>query len=71
MPCGRLARWALLIQQYDFEIIHRAGVSNGNVDALSRRSYDPVLAAIDISGIQIDRVRDNATTLPWQTSLIT
>ena len=28
MPCGRLARWALLLQQYDFEIIHRAGVSN-------------------------------------------
>ena len=23
MPCGRLARWALLPQQYDFEIIHR------------------------------------------------
>ena len=51
MPCGRLARWALLIQQYDFEIIHRAAVSNGNADALSRRSYDPILAAIDSSGI--------------------
>lgn len=58
MPCGRLARWALLLQQYDFEIIHRAGVSNGNADDLSRRSYDLILAAIDSSGIQIDRVRD-------------
>ena len=58
MPCARLAPWALLLQQYDFEIIHRAGVSNGNADALSRRSYDPILAAIDSSGIQIDRIRD-------------
>ena len=40
------------------EIIHQAGVSNGNADALSRRSYDPILAAIDSSGIQIDRIRD-------------
>ena len=38
-PTGRLARWSLQLQQYDFEIIHRAGSSNGNADALSRRSY--------------------------------
>ena len=36
---GRLARWALLLQQYDFEIIHRPGCQNGNADALSRRPY--------------------------------
>ena len=40
-PTGRLARWALQLQQYDFEIIHRAGTLNGNADALSRRSYAP------------------------------
>lgn len=51
MPCGRLARWALLLQQYDFEIIHRVGVSNGNADALSRRSYDTIVAAIDKPGV--------------------
>ena len=38
-PTGRLARWALHLQQYDFEIIHRPGVQNGAADALSRRKY--------------------------------
>ena len=38
-PTGRLARWALQLQQYDFEILYRPGSSNGNSDALSRRAY--------------------------------
>ena len=38
-PTGRLARWALQLQQYDFQIIHRPGVQNGAADALSRRPY--------------------------------
>ena len=33
---GRLARWALLLQSYDYEIIHRKGKSITNVDSLSR-----------------------------------
>ena len=36
---GRLARWALLLQQYNFDIINRPGCRNGNADALSRRPY--------------------------------
>ena len=35
-PSGRLARWSLLIQQFDFDAVHRPGVVNGNADALSR-----------------------------------
>jgi hypothetical protein len=41
---GRLARWSLALQDFDYELIHRAGVLNGIADALSRNplpSTDP------------------------------
>ena len=36
---GRLTRWSLSLQPYDFVIRHRAGVNNGNADGLSRIAY--------------------------------
>lgn len=35
-PSGKLARWALTIQEMDLTIKHKAGKKNGNADALSR-----------------------------------
>ena len=35
-PKGRLARWLISIQQYNFKIVHRRGVLNTDADALSR-----------------------------------
>ncbi|GBC36526.2 hypothetical protein GLOIN_2v1777707 [Rhizophagus irregularis DAOM 181602=DAOM 197198] len=36
IPKGRRARWVMDLQQYDFNIKHRAGKANANADALSR-----------------------------------
>ena len=33
---GKLARWALILQEYDFTIQYRAGTHNANADGLSR-----------------------------------
>ena len=36
---GRLGRWSLKLQGYNFTIHHKPGIKNSNSDALSRRSY--------------------------------
>ena len=43
---GLLCRWALVIQEYDFNIIYRKGSLNSNADALSRQQ--PTTCAITV-----------------------
>ena len=52
-PNGRLARWALAIQEYEFEIVYRPGAVNYTADALSRAplaalvDYEPTVVSLD------------------------
>ena len=39
---GRVARWALKLQSYNFDVIHVSGRNNGNADALSRIDYSKI-----------------------------
>ncbi len=41
-PSGRLARWVMELQQYDFEVKYRKGTLNRVADALSRQSVTEV-----------------------------
>ena len=45
---GRLGRWSILLQGYDFDIVHKSGKSHGNADALSRRQY-----VVNASSVQV------------------
>ena len=72
-PTGRLTRWSLLLQQYDFEIKHRPGTANANADALSRRPYtisSPSISALDTPGVQVSRVRELQRNDPDLSDLI-
>jgi len=40
-PNGRLARWLLLMEEFDIDIVHRLGRRHGNVDGLTR-AYEGV-----------------------------
>ena len=39
---GMLCRWALALQEYDYEVVYRKGAANINADALSRCSINTV-----------------------------
>ncbi len=34
---GKLARWALIFQEYELKVIHRPGITHQNVDTMSRK----------------------------------
>lgn len=48
---GKLARWALILQEYDFSIEHRAGTMHTNADMLSK---SPLPTTEDLTGVRQD-----------------
>lgn len=62
-PCGRLARWAIRLQQYDFKIIHRKGRDHHVPDTLSRSV--PVL-----DSCEIDNKVKQSTLCSWYRKML-
>ena len=38
---GKLARWAILLSEFNFTVIHKAGATLHNADGLSRAAQEP------------------------------
>ncbi|XP_065639444.1 uncharacterized protein LOC136072218 [Hydra vulgaris] len=68
-PTGRLARWSLILQSYNFKIEYRSGNVHGNADGLSRRNYDTV-ATLTVPGKTIDQVVKEQRTDPFYANLV-
>ena len=67
---GRLARWALLLQQYDFNIVHRPGRNHGNADCLSRRPYACEISSLKKEEPQTLHTREMQRRDPELTAMI-
>uniref|UniRef100_A0AAG5DQN0 RNA-directed DNA polymerase n=1 Tax=Anopheles atroparvus TaxID=41427 RepID=A0AAG5DQN0_ANOAO len=68
---ARIARWALMLEEYEYEVVHRAGSSMRHVDALSRApvmmiTRDPMIEALRRSQNQDERVKAIAELLKTQ-----
>ena len=50
---GRLSRWALALQEFDFSIEYRSGSENLNADTLSRHP-EPVIGSLMVSEFVVD-----------------
>jgi hypothetical protein len=62
---GKLARWALMLMEYDFKVVHRAGLVNMDVHRLSR---NPIPNQADATGARW-HVEEGEDSLPgWHCS---
>jgi hypothetical protein len=63
---GKLAWWALMLMEYDFKVVHRAGLVNMDADGLS---HNPIPSQADATGARW-HVEDGEDSLPgWHCSI--
>jgi hypothetical protein len=62
---GKLARWALILMEYDFKVVHRAGLVNMDADGLSR---NPVPSQADATGARWHVEEGEDSLLGWHCS---
>lgn len=68
-PSGRLARWALRLQEYDVTIVYKSGHKHKDADSLSRNplpndtlSFEASIAVVSFSDLQEEQSRDPEIT---------
>lgn len=66
---GRLARWAMEIQGYQFEIIYKPGKSNQVADALSRRQYSDETNNATVASFQPNHSFDDDKEIDFSVSI--
>jgi hypothetical protein len=60
-----LARWALILQEYDFQVVHRLGVANFDADGLSQ---NPCTSQEDNTGARWHGEVDEEMVPSWHAS---
>lgn len=64
-PTGRLARWSVRLQQYDFKIVHRAGKDHVVPDTLSRHIPDENDESSELMILDLVNLKDS-----WYKSMV-
>jgi len=62
---GKLARWALILHEYDFQVVHKPRVANLNADGLSR---NPCTSQEDNTGVRWHGEVDEEMVPGWHAS---
>ena len=63
---GKLTRWALLLQDYDFEVVHHVGITNLDADGLLR---NPSPSDEDLIGAMWYRYYDREAVPSWHVAV--
>ena len=68
-PLAQQSRWLNLISEYNFQIVHRAGVLNSAADALSRRPCEREEGSVPCTQCRSKSVRTVVSEAPHRTNV--